>query len=82
MLKVILVALLLVGVALYGCTQPPSGGTPGAGYGGNPSASPGTDSAAFSSVDSANSDFGHLESDSVQLQGTGDVDGSDIERAG
>ncbi len=83
MIKVLLVALLLIGVVLYGCTQPPSGGgNPSAGYGSNASPSPGTDAAAFSSVDSANSNFGQLDNESSQLQQTGDVDGSDIARAG
>ncbi len=83
MLKVFLVALLVVGVALYGCMQsPPSSGTPSAGYGGNPSASPGTDASAFSSVEAANSNFGQLDNVSSQVESTGDVDGSDIARAG
>ncbi len=70
--------LLLGALALAGCTQPQGSASP------SPSASPGYSSGGYSddfgSVDSASTDFADLEDWSGDLNQTGDVDDSDLDR--
>jgi len=70
--------LLLGALVLAGCTQPPGSASP------TPSAGPGYSQSGYSddfgSVDSASADFAELEDWSGDLNRTGDVDDSDMDR--